>query len=50
MLIACPQQLMTIYCERHESVVEIKLGEPVGDWSLSGIECVGELSLRVFTK
>lgn len=29
---------------------EIKAGEPVGDSSLSGIECVGELSLRVFTK
>lgn len=49
-LITCGQQAMMIYCESHESVVEIKPGEPVGDWSLSGIECVGELSLRVFTK
>lgn len=51
MLIPCPQQVMTmIYCESHESVAEIKPGEPVGDRSLSGIECVSELSLRVFTK
>lgn len=42
---------VVIYCESHESVAEIKPGEPGGDCSsLSGIECVGELSLRVFTK
>lgn len=45
MLVACAQQVTTIYCESHESVAEIKAA---GDWSLSGIECVGGLSPRVF--
>lgn len=50
MLITCAQQVAVIYCESHESVAEIKAGEPAGDRSLSGIESVGGLPPRVFTE
>lgn len=31
MLITCAQQVAVIYCESHESVAEIKAGEPAGE-------------------
>lgn len=49
MLIICPQQVMMKYCESHESVTEIKPGEPVR----SGVRQVLTVSVNfhwVFTK